>query len=823
MTLRLVFDSIRTDVRHSVRSLRRSPGFAAVAILALAVGIGGNTAIFSVVDATRVQAVPYTDPERLVNLIGNIDRGTVERRGASYPDFLDWRAQATRSFEDLAAVDSQLLTLSGTGEPERIQTEFVSASYFSLLRATPALGRTFRLDDDQVATPAFVIVLSGGLWRRRFGADPQILGQRATLNAQPYTIVGVMPPGFFGIENDAQLWVPFARWAPPATMASRGDRGFPVLGRLRPGVTVEAAQSEVNTVAARLARDYPATNEARGIDVSPLATELFGRLRLAVQLLMVAIAFVLVIVCANVANLLIARSEVRRREIALRMAIGAGRARLLQQLVTESCVLTALGAAGGLVLAAATIRLLVTQSPVSFPLIFTPGLDARAAVFTIAVTILCGVGVGTAPWWQIRLADLSARLKETSRGSEGPRSQRLRNGLVVAEVALAIVLLVGASLMIQSVRKLAAIDPGFDPESLLTVHISVPSVPAQTAPDSAAGQTRRVPVVLGRELLDRIGAVPGVAAVALGNDVPLDAFGANFFVAEGQGGFTAQNRPRAFVHRVSPTFFATLRIPFLRGRTFLDSEIARTPSAVIVSERVASRFWPGQDPIGKRLKFGTLASDSPWLSIVGVVGEVRYRRIAGDLDRDPDVYLPFADSNAQIALAIRTTVPPSALVAPVRAAIRGANASIPIYGVASMEERIRSQSSQSRFITWMMSVFAGIALWLCALGIYGVMSYVVTQRTREIGIRLALGAQPRSVLVAIVGSGARLVVVGVAIGTVAAFALRRVMSAQIVDVPLTDPAAGLALVLFALVGLAACVVPGLRATRLDPVRALHQE
>jgi predicted permease len=824
MKIRTWLDNIRTDVRHAARSLLRSPGFAAVAILALAVGIGGNTAIFSVVDATRVQAVPYEDPDRLVNLMGNVDRGTIERRGASYPDFLDWRAQATRSFEDLAAVDAQLLTLSGTDEPERIQTEFVSASYFSLLGATPALGRTFRADEDQVSKPQRVIVLSDGLWRRRFAADPQVIGRVVTLNAEPFTVVGVMPAGFFGIENDAQLWVPFGRWAPAAAMASRGDRGFDVLGRLRPGVTIEAAQSEVNTVAARLARDYPATNEARGIEVSPLVSELFGELRLATRLLMGAIALVLVIVCANVANLLIARSEVRRREIALRMAIGAGRARLLQQLVTESCVLTGLGAAAGLVIAEATVRLLVAQSPVTFPLIFTPGVDARAAVFTIAVSLLCGIGVGTAPWWQIRVADLSARLKESSRGSDGRRSQRLRSALVVSEVALALVLMVGASLMIQSVRRVAAVDPGFDPESLLTVHISVPRVSLPPPSGPPAGQPPSPPVVTWRELLERLGAIAGVGAVALGNDVPLDGgVGANFLSIEGQGTFTAQNRPRVYTHRVSPGFFSTLRIPFVTGRTFLDGEISPTPAAVVVSERLATRYWPGQDPIGKRVKFGTIESSNPWMSIVGVVREIRYRRIAGEPDRDPDLYLPFADRNNQIALAIRTTVPPTSVIAPVRAAIRAANASIPVYGVAAMDEQIRRQSSFSRFITWVMGVFAGIALWLCALGIYGVMSYAVTQRTREIGIRLALGAQPREVLETIVGAGVRLIIVGFAVGGVAAIALRRVMSAQLFDVPLTDPAAALAVVLFAVVGLAACVVPGLRATRLDPVRALYQE
>lgn len=813
MRMRVWFDNMWTDVRHAVRSLRRSPGFAAVAVLALAVGIGGNTAVFSVVDATRTQAIPYQDPERLVNLIGNVDRGTIERRGASYPDFLDWRAQATRSFEDLAAVDSQMQTLTEADSSERFETEFVSASYFSLLGAAPALGRTFRADEDQIGSSELVIVLSDGLWRRKFAADPQVLGRAVTLSGRRFTIIGVMPPGFLGIENDAQLWIPFVQYAPHDAMMNRGSRGFFVLARLKPGVTLEAAQNEVNVIAARLAREYPATNEARGVEVSPLATELFGRLRLALQLLMVAIAFVLLIVCANVANLLIARSEVRRREIALRMAIGAGRARLLQQLLTESCVLTALGAVAGLLLAEAIVRLLVTLSPVPFPVIFTPGLDARGAAFTIAVSLVCAVVVGTAPWWQIRLADLSARLKESSRDSDGPRSQRLRNSLVVAEVALAIVLLVGASLMIQSVRNVAAIDPGFDPESLMTVHISLPRGPAPPAP-----------LVSGRELLDRLGAVSGVTSVSLGNDLPLDGnAGANFFSPEGPGTFTAQNRPRVYVHRVSPGFFTTLRIPFVAGRTFLDSEISRTPSVVIVSERLASRYWPGADPIGKRLKFGASDSKSPWMSIVGVVHEVRYRRVAGELDRDPDVYLPFADSNAQIALAIRTAPPPASMIAPVRDAIRAAHPTIAVYDVATMVERIRNRSSLSRFITWVMGVFAGLALCLCALGIYGVMSYVVTQRTREIGVRLALGAQPREVLAAIVAGGARLIAVGTIIGTVASIGLRRVMAAQLFDVPLTDPAAALALALFALVGLAACIVPGLRATRLDPVRALRQE
>jgi predicted permease len=822
MKIRASLDNILIDVKHAVRSLWRSPGFAAVAILALAIGIGGNTAIFSVIDETRVQALPYPEPQRLAYLIGTVQRATVERRGASYPDFLDWRAQVTR-FEDLAAFDGQLMTLAGTEESERIDTEFVSASYFPLLGVTPAIGRTFRADEDDVAKPSTVVVLSDGLWRRRFGSDPSIVGRPITLNGQPFTVLGVMAAGFTGVSDAAQMWIPFAMYAPPARMASRGGRGFTVLGRLKPGVTMAEAQAELTTIAARLERAYPDTNEARGIELSPLATEFFGPLRPALQVLMAAIAFVLLIACANVANLLLARSEARRREIALRVAVGAGRRRLLQQLVTESCVLTLLGAAAGLLLAEATIGLLMTSSPVTFPSVMAPGLDLRVATFTVAVSLFCGVGVGLAPWWQTRIDDLSRRLNESARGSDGPRSQRLRDALVVAEVALAIVLLVGASLMIQSVRKLTAIDPGFDPSSLLTVHASVPRV-SSVPTGTLGGQTPPAPAVKGAELLERIGAVPGVVMVGLGNDVPLDGnAGAGFYVADGHGPFTAQNQPRAWVHRVSPQFFAALRMPVVAGRTFLDSEMRADSSAVIVSERVVTRFWPGQDPIGKRVKFGAPDSDVPWLSIVGVVSDVKYRSLTNTTNTDPDIYLPFADRNSQIAFAIRTSLPPASVIEPVRAAIRAADSGIAIYGVAPMDEQVRAQTARSRFITWAMGVFAGIALWLCALGIYGVMSYAVTQRTREIGIRLALGAQPREVLQTIVGSGARVIAVGIAIGTIASIGLRRAVSTQMFDVPLTDPAAGIALALFALVGLAACFVPGLRATRLDPVRALHHE
>jgi predicted permease len=819
-------EALLQDVRYAVRTLRRSPGFTAVAVTALAIGIGANTAIFSVIDASRARALPYADAGRLVMLWGNVQRARVERRGTSYPDFSDWRSRA-RSFEDMAAFDGQLLTLQGNDDPERIPAEFVSAPYFSLLGVQPSRGRTFAADEDDVARPAQVVVLSDGLWKRRFGSDPQIVGRSITLCCAPrsYTVVGVMPPGFKGVQDQAELWVPFAMYAPADFMASRGSRGFAALAKLKPGIPLDAAQRDLDAVAKQLEREHPDTNEKRGIEASPLDVELFGTLRPALLTLMAAVGFVLLIACANVANLLLARSEARRREVAVRAALGAGQGRLVRQLITEGCVLTLVGAAAGLALARASVSALVAQSPVAFPSFVAPGLDLRVAAFTVAVSIACGILIGLAPALQARGVDLSASLKESARGSDGRRSQRVRSALVVAELSLAVVLLVGAGLMIRSVRNLAALNPGFDPESMLTLHVSIPRAPASPAP--AGGGTANgppVPVVYGRALLERLRAVPGVAAAALGSDVPLDGgAAASFYTAEGQAPTNAQNAPRVYVHRVSPEFFTTLRIPLVAGRAFTESEAVAAPTAIVVSERLVKRFWPGQDPLGKRLKFGGLTSENPWLSIVGVVGEVKYRGLPDNPTADPDLYLPFADRNAQLALAVRTSVAPASLVAPLRAAIRAADPSIPIYLVAPMDELIATQTSQSRFTMWLMGVFAGVALSLAAVGIYGVMSYLVTQRTREIGIRLALGAGGRDILHLVVGSGARLIAAGVVLGVAASFALERLIASLLFGVTTADAASAAAVGVLAAVALAACYLPALRAARVSPLDALRWE
>ena len=829
------FESVAQDVRFALRTLRKSPGFTIVAVAALAIGIGGNTAIFSLVDAVRARALPYQEPERLVGLFGNVQRVTVERRGTSYPDYADWRAQAT-SFVDMAAFDNFTATLFTTEEPERVTGERVSPGYFSILGITPARGRTFRSEEDAVGNAADVVVLSDGLWKRRFGSDPNMIGKTITLNTRACTVVGIMPPGFKGLTDSAELWAPFAFQASADALAQRGSRGFAPVARLKDGVSLASAQAEMDTIARRLEAAYPQSNEKRGVEVSPMDVELVGGLRPALLMLMAAVAFVLLIACANVANLLLTRSEARRREIAVRTALGAGRGRLLRQLITESCVLTLIGAAAGLLLARTAVDMLLASSPVTFPSFVAPGLDLRVAAFTIGVSLACGILVGLAPGLQSKAVDLSNTLKETARGSGGKRSQQVRGALVIAEVSMAVVLLIGAGLMIRSVRNLIALDPGFNPSSVLTLRVNIPraaapAVPpaAPAAPSGQAGTPARPPappplVVQARSLVQRVRAVPGVVAATLSNDLPLDgSAGAVFYTAEGQPAVTAQNIPRAYIHTVSPDFFSTLGIPLAQGRTFTDNELTPQSTAIVVSDQVVKRFWPGQDPIGKRLKLGAVASNNPWLSIVGVAGDVKYRGLPENPTKDPDIYLPFVDRNAIVAIAVRTTGEPTAVAGAIRSAIRAADPSITVYSVRSMDELIGAQTAQSRFIMWLMGAFAAIALSLAVIGIYGVMSYLVAQRTREIGVRLALGAAGGDILRLVVGNGARLIAAGIVIGVAAAFALERLVSTLLFGVTALDAAAAAAVAILAAVALIACYVPALRATRVSPISALRYE
>ena len=812
------FESVRQDVRYALRALRRSPAFSVVAIVVLAIGIAGNTAMFSLVDAVRLRALPYAESDRLVILWGNVMRAKLERRGASYPDFVDWRSQAT-TFEGMAAGDETRMTLSGSGEATRILVETVSASYFSLLGVNAAAGRTFAGDEDVVPQKVAVVVLSEAFWRRQLGADPQVIGRPLVLDARPYTVVGIMPPGFRGVGDRADVWIPFVMSNSAEGLAQRGSRGFQVLARLKPGISRAQAQAEVDAISRRLEQAYPETNEKRGVEVSPLDEELLGGVRPALRALMIAVAFVLLIACANVANLLLARSEARQREIAVRMAIGAGWSRLFRQLVTESCVLTGIAALLGLGLAAAALRALLQASPVTFPSFVHPHIDLRVALFTAGVSVASGVLLGLAPAMHGRISRLSDALKESARGSDGTRARNVRSALVVAEVSLAVLLLIGAGLMIRTVQHLVAIDPGFNPDRVLTARVSIPRQ-ATSAPSDAPAPL----VVAARTLLDRVRALPGVTGASLASDPPLSGLdSAVFYSAEGQQATDARTMPRAYVHRVMPDFFATIGIPLRRGRTFLDSELTPASRVVVASEHVATRFWPGQDPVGKRIKLGPLASQNPWLTIVGVVGEVKYRGLPENPTADPDLYFPFIDRSQQVSLVVRTSGDPASLVPSVRQTIRDVDPGIPVFGVFTMAERIADQTAQARFTTWIMGAFAAMALVLSAIGIYGVMSYLVSQRTREVGIRMALGATRREIVRLIVGRGARLIGAGVLIGAVASVALQRLMATLIYRASILDGATAVAIASLTLAGLLACYLPALRAASVNPLVALRAD
>ena len=814
------FESVMQDIRYAFRSLLKAPGFSVVAVLVLAIGVGANTAMFSLVDAMLLRGLPYPDADRLVLLIGNVQRATaVERRGNSLPDHRDWRAKAT-AFDDMAAWDTLSMTLTGTDEAERLPVEAVSVPYFSLLGASPARGRTFKPEEDAVPNRDFVVVLSDGVWQRRFGADPSIVNRTIQLSGRTYTVVGVMPPGFIGVSGTAQLWVPFAV---AGYSENRGSRGFQTLARLKSGTSIDTARAELAVISNQLAAAYPDTNAKRGVEVSPLLVETVGQLQPMVLTLMAAVSFVLLIACANVANLLIGRSEARQKEIAVRTALGAGQARLMRQLITESCVLTFIGAAAGLALAYMLVRSLTAASPIQFPAFVQPTLNVPVLLFTVGIALAAGILLGLAPAMHARLARLTEALKESSRGgSGGLRSQRIRGLLVVTEVALAIVLFVGAGLMIRSSQNLAAIDPGFDPAGLLTLTVSVPRLP-QTTPSPAPGQPAAPAAFLlsGRDLLARVQSVPGVTAASLASDVPLSgAASAVFYSAEGDTTTDAQTVPRAYVHRVSPNFFETIRLPLTAGRTFEPAEIAPASPAVIVSENVVKRFWPNQDPIGKRIRLGAPGSTNPWLTIVGVVGETKYRALPANPTADPDLYLPALDRSPQPIL-VRTSVPPESVLQAVRAAVLKGESSVAVFAASTMDDLVATQTATSRFTMWVLGLFAITALVLSAIGIYGVMSYLVTQRTREFGIRLALGASRSEIIGVVVRHGTRLIAIGAVLGIGVTMALSRVFGALLYQVTPIDVSSALAIALLVGIAILACMVPAWRATRVDPTIALR--
>ena len=809
------------DLRYGARMLMKNPGFTLVAVITLALGVGANTAIFTVINAALLRPLPYEDAERLVVVATTMRRDTVEVRSVSYPDFVDWRDQNT-VFEWIAARTSTSFTLTGGAEPERVNGELVSADYFPLLRARAAMGRTFLPEEDRTPDTHRVALVGYGLWQRRFGGGSALLGQTIQLNDGDYTVVGVMPKGFRGVSDDAEIWLPMMMISSvrnAGTLQRREQRWHSTVARLKSGVTLAQAQAEMDAIMRPLEQVYPNSNRNRGARVTPLNEQFFGGLQLTLWILLGAVGCVLLVACANVANLQLQRAAGRASEMAVRLALGATARRLIRQLLTESLLLAAVGGSLGILIALWSVDFLVKLSPVTFPNFVKFTIDARVLGFSLLISVLTGALAGLAPALQAARPALNEALKAGGRNASGGLgSNRLLSSIVVSEIALALALLIGAGLMIRSLQRLQAVDPGFNVERLLTMRVSLP---LQRYP-------RERIIAFSQQLRERLQALPGAQSVALASDLPLTgSTSAGPIELEGRHEAPAGGEFRMYRHRVTPGFFSTLGIPLIKGRDFTVDDHAQAPGVAIISEAMARRYWPNEDPIGKRLREDNRGATnlSPWVSIVGVVGEVKYRGLPQNPNADPDVYFPLSQSPVgNLFLAARSGVDPNSLVAAVRGVLQKLDPNLPAYEVTTMAEQVTNQTTQSRFSAWLLGVFGVLALALAAIGIYSVMAYAVEQRSREIGVRVALGARAGDVLKMVIGQGMRLALAGVALGMGAALALTQLMKRLLFGVGAADPLTyGAIALLLTLVALLACYVPARRATRVDPLVAIRCE
>ncbi len=798
------------DIRYGFRMLAKSPGFTAVAVATLALGIGANTAIYSVVNAVLLRPLPYDAPDRLAlvwHTNPNKDEGTTDY--VSYPSFLDFRREST-TFEEMAgATPPWSLVLSGDGEPERVSAQFVSWSFYKLLGTRPILGRAFLESEDQPGQP-LAAVLSHRLWQRRFGSDPHVLGRTITIDGQPVTVVGVMPPGFYFLE-DVDLWTQLS--GNPVIGRGRGVRIARVLARLSPAADLSQAGGEMETIARQLQQEYPATNAGLGASVVSLHEHIVGNSRTALVVLLGVVGFVLLIACANVTNLLLARATSRGREIAVRTALGATRPRLLRQLLTESVLLAVLGGAAGVVLAAWAADLIRGLGPAGLPRADEVGIDPHVLAFTTVLSLLTGLLLGLAPALHMTGAHVYEKLKEGGRGPSASGRGTLRNMLVISEVALALVLLAGAGLMIRSLARLLDVSPGFDARHLLTLQISLPDT-TYAQPARRAG--------FYTELFSRIEALPGVEASGGVTRIPLREGVTTKLDIQGHA-VAPGAQPEVEFRRASARYFRAMGIPVVKGRALEDQDTPESRLVAVINETAARRFWPGEDPIGGRVRFFGSDPNLPWWTIVGVVGDVKHFGL--DSAPRPEVYMHFGQGPPiSPFIAVRTSVDTTGLTATVRDTIRAIDRDVVIYNVATMPDLIRGSMVQRRFNTLAVGLFAAIALTLAALGIYGVLSYSVRQRTHEIGVRMALGAAHGDVVKLVLKQGLALVLIGVLTGLPAALALTRLLTSMLYEVAATDPPTFIVVPLILLVvALLATYLPARRATRVDPMIALRHE
>ena len=800
------------DLRYALRSLRKAPAFTAIAVACLALGIGVNATIFSVVDGVLLQPYPYKDAERIGVLNSTNQRLGVNRSGVSYLDFRDWRDESA-TLASLAAFTRRSLTIAdGSTDPERYDGATISWNLFSLLGTPPAIGRDFGPEDDRPGAEP-VVLISDDVWQRRYNGDPSIIGRAILVNATPHTVIGVMPPRFRFPETQP-LWVPIAPYQHEWT---RQTRNVQVFARLKPGVTLEQADADLKSVAGRLEGRYPNENQYWSALVRPLRSWMVPAQVEIMMLAMVgAVTLVLMIACANVANLLLARASVRHREISIRSALGAGKWRIVRQLLTEAVVIGAISAPLGMLVAWIGIRLVDRGIPAdSVPYFIHWSLDARSLAYTAGISILTGIIFGLAPALQASRSNLQDSLKEGARGATGGRRAWLRSGLVVAEIAMSLVLLIGASLFVRSFLNVQHSSAGFDTSPLLTMRFYMPG----TAYESPDAKARRV-----EDIVQRIESLPGVQAAFASNFIPFGAGGGGGNVlVEGRTVDRGQEPGITFI-AASPHLRRTLAVSLLRGRDISDSEEAtRTPVAVI-NETMARQIWPDEDPVGRR--FGVRSEGDPeWFTIVGVIAD--FRHFQGDNERPvfPSAYVPYSfDPTLNTGLTIRVSGDPTRITSAVREQIRLADPALPVFSVQTMEELRQLSFWQFRLFGWMFSAFGTIALLLASIGVYGVLSYSVSQRVQEIGVRMALGAGRRDVLRLILGHGVKLAGLGIAIGLVGAAGATQFIKSILFNVTPTDPLSfgGVALFL-TLVALLASYVPARKAMSVDPIVALRNE
>jgi putative ABC transport system permease protein len=805
------------DLRYGLRMLRTSPGFTAVAIVALALGIGANTAIFSVVNAALIRPLPYQDSDRLVVIWEHNRPRNRPRNVISPANFLDWRDQSTLCSQMAAFIDIRL-NLTGLDAPEELPAQVATVNLFSLLGASAALGRTFA-PNEGIDGQNNVVILSHGLWQRRFGGDPQVIGRTVKLNNNDLTIIGVMPAGFrLFIKHlsltgkAAEAWVP-AAWGDSARV--RSGRAWQALARLKPGVSFEQAQAEMNTIASRLEEQYPDFNKGWGVNVVPLREQFTGEISTALLVLMGAVGFVLLIACANVANLLLARAATRQKEIAIRTALGAGRGRVIRQLLTESLILASLGGACGLLLAVWGADALLALSPPHLLPLDSVRLDLRVLSFTFGVSLATGVLFGLIPALAASRLNLNDTLKEGGRETaSGAHHARARHLFVVAEMALSLVLLIGAGLMIRSVLRLQAVNPGFDAESMLTVRLLLPGAKYREDHQRTA---------FFKQLLERVRALPGVQAASAVDASPFGTLGsATSFIIAGRPTPAAGQMPTTDVRVVDPEFFRVLGIALKAGRTFTEREATEVTHVVVINETMARQYFADQNPIGQRITIRM--TDEPVPSeIIGVVGDAKY--VGLDVEPRAMAYWPHPElARNAMTLVVRAERNPLSLAPAVKREVQSMDKDQPISDVQTIEQMLANSMARARFTTLLLGLFAAVAMMLAAVGIYGVMSYAVTQRTHEIGIRLALGARSSDVMRLVVGQGMKLAAAGVVIGLGASLGLTRLLAGLLFGVSATDPVTfGVITVLLVGVALVACYVPARRAMKVDPMVALRYE